>query len=143
MAHRWSISIARLIHSTPCNPILSRSISLLSSYLCLCLPTGPFPGVLPIRIVYHNTRNMIIDMRTLTFGSSNLRQKGNWKEGKMAFPLNNLTFIFLWRKMRNSLTSTLPHPLYLQSSKGSVTQMYWKIEERLDPLLTTLFHSTK
>ena len=51
-AHHLSQSSARLTQSMPKHPTSWRSILILSSYLCLGLPSGLFPSGFPTKILY-------------------------------------------------------------------------------------------
>jgi len=51
--HRWSLSWARWIQSTPFYPISLRSFLILSSRLCLGLPSGLFPSSPVTKLLYH------------------------------------------------------------------------------------------
>jgi hypothetical protein len=51
-AWQWTLSWATWIQSTPSYPISVRSILILSSYLCLYLPSGLFLSCFPIIILY-------------------------------------------------------------------------------------------
>jgi len=51
-ACHWCLSWARWIQSTPSHHTSPRSILILSSYLCLDLPSGSFPSDFPTKIMY-------------------------------------------------------------------------------------------
>jgi hypothetical protein len=74
-AHNWSLSGVRCLQSTLSYPIYLRSILILSSYLCLHLPSGFFPSGFPTKILYRSlispmhvtypTNHILLDLITL------------------------------------------------------------------------------